>query len=188
MRLIPRPVPTTFLFAAAFVVSVLAALVAAPAIAQDTPEPPMTLERMGEIVRTIDPEAEAYGAGFQLTIDSIPIIIVADPRADRMRAMVPIRSAEGLTNEELLRVMQANFDTALDARYAVANGRLWGAFIHPLSPLEREQFISALIQTVNLARTYGTLYTGGAQTFGSGDSSELYEELFNELLNRGEEI
>ena len=156
-----------------------------PAHAQ---ERAMTLERMGAIVQTIDPEAQVFATGFQLTIEDIPIIIVSDPAADRMRAMVPIRSAEGLEPDELMRLMQANFDTALDARYAVANGRLWGTFIHPLSPLEREQFISALIQTVNLARTYGTLYSGGAQTFGGGDSNRLYQDLFNELLRKGEDI
>ena len=52
--------------------------------------------------------------------------MIADPRADRMRAMVPIRSADALEQDELLRLMQANFDSALDARYAVAQGRLWG--------------------------------------------------------------
>ena len=158
---------------------------AAPACAQ---ERAMTLERMGAIVQTIDPEAQVFATGFQLTIEDIPIIIVSDPAADRMRAMVPIRSAEGLEPDELMRLMQANFDTALDARYAVANGRLWGTFIHPLSPLEREQFISALIQTVNLARRYGTLYSGGAQTFGGCESNGLYQELFSELLRKGEDI
>lgn len=158
---------------------------AAPAYAQ---ERAMTLERMGAIVQAIDPEAQVFATGFQLTIEDIPVIIVSDPAADRMRAMVPIRSAQGLEPGELMRLMQANFDTALDARYAVANGRLWGAFIHPLSPLEREQFISALIQTVNLARTYGTLYSGGAQTFGGGDSNGLYQDLFSELLRKGEDI
>lgn len=182
-----RALPTV-MFTTALLTALFAALLALPAIAQDTSEPPMTLERMGEIVQAIDPDAQVFESGFQLTIEDIPVIIVSDPSADRMRAMVPIRSADGLAPDELMRLMQANFDTALDARYAVANGRLWGAFIHPLSPLEREQLISALIQTVNLARTYGTLYSGGAQTFGGGDSRELYEGLFSELLRRGEDI
>lgn len=168
-----------------FVVAALAAPSVGPAHAQ---EAPMTLERMGAIVQTIDPEAQVFESGFQLTIEDIPIIIVSDPAADRMRAMVPIRSSDGLSPDELMRLMQANFDTALDARYAVANGRLWGTFIHPLSPLERGQFISALIQTVNLARTYGTLYSGGAQTFGGGDSTDLYQDLLRDLLDKGEDI
>ena len=85
-------------------------------------------------------------------------------------------------------MMQANFDTALDARYAVAQGRVWGIFIHPLGALERAEFLSGLAQTVNLARTYGTLYSGGAQVFGGGDSNGIYNELFGDLLNRGQDI
>ena len=176
MRILPTLIIAAALAAYGFITSA------------DAEERPMTLERMGAIVQTIDPEAQVFATGFQLTIEDVPVIIVSDPAADRMRAMVPIRSAEGLEPDELMRLMQANFDTALDARYAVANGRLWGTFIHPLSPLEREQFISALIQTVNLARTYGTLYSGGAQTFGGGDSNGLYQDLFSEFLRKGEDI
>ncbi|WP_420013239.1 hypothetical protein [Tateyamaria sp.] len=164
------------------------------AVAQDTPnpeptaEPSMTMLRLAQIIRAIDPEATPSGNMVELTIDDIPVIVVADPVADRMRAMVPIRSAQGLTTEELMRLMQANFDTALDARYAVARGRLWGVFIHPLGPLEKDQLISALIQTVNVARTYGQTYSGGATVFGGGDSNGIYQELFEELQERGEEI
>ena len=158
--------------------------------AQDAPEtePPMTLERMGEIVRGLDENAQSADTRFLLTIADIPVVIVTDPVADRMRAMVPIRSAEGMEPEEVMRLMQANFDTALDARYAVAQGRLWAAFIHPLSPLEKDQFISALGQTVNLARTYGTLYSGGALSYGAGDSQGILRDLIEDLLKKGEEI
>ena len=144
-------------------------------------EPPMTVERLGKIVQVLDQEALFQGPTIQFTIADIPVIVVADPRADRMRAMVPIRSAEGLDSGELMRLMQANFDSALDARYAVAQGRLWGVFIHPLSPLERDQFVSGIAQTVNVARTYGQTYSGGAQVFGGGDSNGIYQELLDEL-------
>lgn len=46
-----------------------------------------------------------------------------------MRVMIPINAADVLPPEELLRLMQANFDSALDARYAIANELLWGVFI-----------------------------------------------------------
>ena len=176
---------------------VLALLIAlaAPVAAQETPEPPeveveppMTMLRLAQIIRAIDPEAQAAGNAIQFTLDDIPLVVVADPTADRMRAMVPIRSAAGLSSDELMRLMQANFDSALDARYAVAQGRLWGVFIHPLSPLEKDQLLSALVQTINVARTYGQTYSGGAITFGGGDSNGIYEELLEELLKKGEEI
>ncbi len=149
---------------------------------------PMTVERLAEIVTALDGEARVLGNAMEMTIDDVPLLIITDARADRMRAMVPIRSADGIGPEEMMRLMQANFDSTLDARYAVANGRLWGVFIHPLQALEREQFISGLVQTVNVAKTYGTLYSGGANVFGGGDSGSLYRELFEELLEKGEAL
>lgn len=154
----------------------------------DTHEPPMTFARLAQIASTIDPDAQITGNGIELTLLDIPVIIIADERADRMRALVPIRSAQDLSADELKRLMQANFDTALDARYAVAQGRLWGAFIHPLSPLQKDQFISALIQTINLARSYGQTYSGGAEVFGGGDSNKIYRELFDALRQKGQEL
>lgn len=151
-------------------------------------EPHMTLPRMAQIVLALDPEARVAGAGFEFVIDDIPVLIVTDVNANRMRAMVPIRSAEGMTPEEMQRVMQANFDSALDARYAVAQGRLWGVFIHPFRELERDQLISGLAQTVNVAKTYGTLYSSGAGQFGAGDSGNLQRELIEKLLERGQDI
>jgi len=152
------------------------------AVPETPTEPPMTMQRMADILLSIDPQATiASGRTIELTLDDIPLIIIADTVADRMRAMVPIRAADGMSNEDLLRVMQANFDTALDARYAVARGRLWATFIHPLSPLEKDQLLSALVQTINLARTYGSGFTGGAQHFGGGDSNGIYRKLFEDL-------
>lgn len=153
--------------------------------AQDSP---MTAERLVGIIQGIDPEASVTPSGVELTIEDIPVLVVFAPAADRMRAMVPIASVENVSAEEMNRMMQANFDTALDARYAVAQGRVWGVYIHPLGALERDQFLSGLAQTVNLARTYGTLYSGAAQVFGGGDSAQLYDELLRDLLDRGQDI
>lgn len=168
-------------------VFILSLLIAGPALAQEA-EPPMSRDRMSEIVTALDPDAQAMPNGFQLTIDDVPMLIVHDLVANRMRAMVPIRMADGMTPEELERVLQANFDTALDARYALANGRLWAIFIHPFRELERDQLISGLAQTVNIANTYGSLYTGGATQFGRGDSAQLQQELLERLLKKGQDI
>ena len=166
---------------------IAATLTATPLIAQDA-EPAMTLERMAEIVLALDADASITGNGFELSISDVPVLIIAAARANRMRAMVPISSVEGMTPEEMERAMQANFDSALDARYAIARGRLWGVFIHPLKELERDQLISGIAQTVNVAQTYGSLYTSGAAQFGAGDSSGLQAQLLEELLERGEDI
>ncbi|MEM9786553.1 MAG: hypothetical protein AAFY14_13500 [Pseudomonadota bacterium] len=166
----------------------LIALLTPLSVTAQEAEPHMTLPRMAEIVLALDPEARTASNSFEFQIDDIPVLIVFDVRANRMRAMVPIRSAEGMTLEEMQRVMQANFDSALDARYAVANGRLWGIFLHPFKELERDQLISGLAQTVNVAKTYGTLYSSGAGQFGAGDSGDLQRQLIEELLEKGQDI
>ncbi|SLN44886.1 polysaccharide deacetylase family protein [Pseudooctadecabacter jejudonensis] len=163
----------------------IALMGATPVFAQ---EEAMTADRLISIIVDLDPSAQPTPAGIELTLEDIPVLVVFAPGADRMRAMVPIAAVEDVTPEEMNRMMQANFDTALDARYAVAQGRVWGVFIHPLAALEREQFISGLAQTVNLARTYGTLYSGGANVFGQGDSAQIYQELFEDLIGRGQDI
>lgn len=162
-------------------------LTANPLSAQDV-SPDMTPARLLDILLALDPDTRPSGSGVELTIEDVPVLVIVDPVADRMRAMVPIRAVEGMSAEDLERVMQANFDTALDARYAVANGRLWGVYIHPLSPLRRDQLISGLGQTVNLALTYGGLFTGGALSFGGGDSVPLQRELIDRLLEKGQDI
>ncbi|MEM9061015.1 MAG: hypothetical protein AAGD13_11195 [Pseudomonadota bacterium] len=151
-------------------------------------EEPMTVERMAEIVQAVDPEAQISPSAMALTIEDIPLIVVHDVRANRMRAMTAIRSAEGIAPAELMRMMQANFDSALDARYAVAQGRLWSVFIHPLSPLGKDELLEGLGQVVNLALTYGSTYTSGAITFGGGDSNEIHRKLIDDLLKKGEPI
>ena len=54
-------------------------------------------------------------------------MVITDENADRMRIIVPVTAAEVVSEDLLVRVMQANFDSALDARYAIAKDTLWSA-------------------------------------------------------------
>ncbi|MEL6766195.1 MAG: hypothetical protein AAFP17_03375 [Pseudomonadota bacterium] len=151
----------------------------------------MTLETIGTIVRRLDAEAQGTPDGrmLQFTIRETVLLFVSDPTHNRMRLMTPIRLAEGLTEEELIRMSQANFDSALDARYAIARGTLWSVFIHPLRELEERQFIAAIGQVVNAATSYGSSYSSGLLSFGGGDSNTLRQrELIDELLKQGQPI
>lgn len=163
-----------------------------PAEAETTPEsaaePAMTLDRLDTIIRALDPEAQTNGAVWQLTIEGVQILVVTDASVDRMRAIAPVTRSEEVTTEQMMRMMQANFDSALDARYAIAKDVLWSAFIHPLSPLEKDQLISGLGQVVNLAQSFGTLYASGGMIYGGGDSGDLQRALIEDLLKKGEDI
>ncbi|MDZ7708902.1 MAG: hypothetical protein U5K36_01310 [Roseovarius sp.] len=155
---------------------------------QGAPEPDMTLDRLDAIIRALDPEAQSNGTVWQFAVGEVQVLVVTDESADRMRAMTPVARSTDIPPEQMTRMMQANFDSALDARYAIANDVLWSAYIHPLAPLQKDQLISGVGQVVNLAQSYGTLYSSGAMLYGGGDSGALQRALIDELLKKGEEI
>jgi len=148
----------------------------------------MTLEKMIEIVKAIDEDAEIAGPSMQLTISETRVTIITDPANNRMRAFVPIKTLDGVNQQILYRMLQANFDSALDARYAIAKGYILSVYIHPLKELDKNEFIEGLGQVVNLVKTYGGAFTSGAMTFGGGDSNALHRQLIDDLLKKGEEI
>lgn len=150
----------------------------------DKPAGPMTAARLGELVQIVDADAGHQGNSWQFTFQGRPIILVFDEKADRMRMFTPIGPEAELAPELMRRMLQANFDSALDARYAVANEMIWGVFIHPLSTLDDDQFASALIQIFNVATSFGSTFSSGLFTYGGGDSVEENRKLLEELQKR----
>ncbi len=145
----------------------------------------MNNDRLQKIIRRVDPEYTGQPGHWQLRVANVTVRVITDQKNDRMRIVIPIRKADELSEEELYRVLQANYDTALDARYAIAQNILWGTFIHPFSTLTDEDFLSGLGQTINIATTYGETYSSGVLSFGGGDSGNLIEKELIEELKRG---
>lgn len=146
----------------------------------------MTAERLAELIIRVDDEAVLEGATWFFHVEGLEVAVVYDVGADRMRIIMPIGSADELDEENLLRMMQANFDSALDARYAVAQGTLWGVFIHPLSTLTSEEFLVGLGQTANVVISYGSSYSSGLFIYGNGDSAEIERQRLIEKLKRAD--
>ncbi len=131
-----------------------------------------------KIDKTIKRETNVW----QFELAKRQVIVITDPVAERMRIMVPIVEASKLDQELLTRLMQANFDSALDARYAIASDLLWGTFIHPLTSLDEKGFVSGLAQAIAVAENFGGSFSSGAIVFGGGDSTKLQEQELLELL------
>lgn len=144
-----------------------------PAALAEPSSAPMTGERLHELIKRIDEDARLDGTVVEFEVEGMPLVLVFDETADRMRLMSPVRKLDELEEGQLLRVMQANFDSALDARYAVANDVLWSIFVHPLASLSEEQFVVAIGQTINVVLTYGSSYSSGVFIFNGGDSGEI---------------
>ncbi len=152
----------------------VALLWSANAMAQNDAAAPMTIERLDQLITALDGvegEIDSQGGAWRFVYRGYPVYIFTDVSADRMRIMVPVVESEALRKDVLFRLLQANFDTAMDARYAIAQEMLWSIFLHELSPLSDDQFHSGFLQAVTLAATFGTDYSSGAWRFGGGDST-----------------
>ncbi|GMQ95560.1 MAG: hypothetical protein BMS9Abin14_007 [Gammaproteobacteria bacterium] len=146
-------------------------------------ESPMNNQRLGALIQRIDENAEG-GTGFwRATVAGRTITVITDENADRMRIISPVARADNLDPALMLRMLQANFDTALDARYSVAKGVLWSLYLHPLAALSDEQFLAGIGQVVNLAASYGSTYSSGGLSFGGGDSNDLIQQLLDKGLS-----
>ncbi|MGF1544344.1 MAG: hypothetical protein ACFB00_07585 [Parvularculaceae bacterium] len=145
-------------------------------------------ERLRSIVARVDPAAAFTETGASFTVSGTPVLFVHDVNANRMRLMSPAANVAEVGADELMRLMQANFESALDARYGVASGIVWSTFIHPLSTLSSEEFVSGLGQVVNLVNSYGGSYNSGVFSFGGGDNANEGRQLLDELEDKAEEI
>jgi len=152
----------------------------------------MTNARLQSIIAGIDKEYRGDLGYWQFNAQDTIATVITDERANRMRVVVQVGPAENVDEELLYRMMQANFDTALDARYAITNGNIFSTFIHPLAELSDAQFISGVAQSIALAHSFGDSYNSGALRFGGGDSAateqELYERIIEQFNSLGESI
>lgn len=149
-----------------------------------TPEVAAVLESMDEVIKALDAGAERTGNRWQFTLQDRVMLVVTDTTAGRMRIITPVALIADLPEGAMERLMQANFDTALDARYAVAQNLVWGAFIHPLDTLTQRDFASGILQTHAIGESFGTTFSSGAISYGGGDSNAIYENQLKALLEQ----
>lgn len=149
----------------------------------------MTNVRLEALIKRVDKNAKGQLGFWSLIIEDVEVQVITDQSSNRMRIISPILKTRNLDEKILYRLMQANFDTVLDVRYAIANGILWSTFIHPLKQLNDEDFLVGLGQTVNSVITYGSTYSSGLLSFHGGDSEAiLRRDLIETLKKKGKAI
>ena len=144
----------------------------------DTPEPtacdeppasattPMTLDQAAAHIRSHTSDVVGEANVWEFTVDGVRMAFVGDVNADRMRIVAPIARTADLDPALWVRMMEANFHTALDARYSTSDGTVFATFIHPLSPLSIPELEAAMSQVALLARTFGTTFSSTDLVFG----------------------
>jgi len=154
---------------------------------QPRPPTPMNLADLGTIITRLDAKVENPRPGFwRFTVAGASVIAVGDDTYDRLRILVAIQSAKELSQAELMQITKSNFDTALDARYAISQDILWAIYVHPIKSLNAKQFITAIGQTVNLAKSYGNGYSSGGILFDGGDDKDIERnKMIEDLIIKG---
>ena len=133
----------------------------------------MDNEQLGTLIQEqADQVHEAVPGRWQFDYFGRVLIVLTDQTANRMRIITPVVEVDELDAQAVVTCLSANFDRALDARYAINGEYLWSAFIHPLRELEESQVVDALMQVATLAVTYGTNFSSSGLTFGAPAEEE----------------
>lgn len=128
----------------------------------------ITPQQMQEKIVSVGADGiKAQGNLIEFNFKGMNMAVIFDKNADRMRLVSPIIEMNKLSNDVLLQSLEANYHSALDARYAVSDGIMWSVFIHPLSDLSIVLFESAISQVAIARATFGQEYTSGALVFPS---------------------
>ncbi len=127
-----------------------------------------SIENYGESV-------ESEGNLISFMYKGVNLYCVFDKNADRMRLVSPIVEVKNVPPEALIIALQANYHTVLDARYAIGDGIVYSAFIHPLSPLTEKELQSAIRQVSTAAHTFGDQYTSGELSFPGASQNQQTE-------------
>ena len=128
----------------------------------------MTNQRLDELIKDNAQNVQGQLGYWQLNISGRDLLVITDATHNRMRIMSPVTAQDQLDKDELTRLLEANFGSALDAKYALRDGTLWSVFTHPLGELTDEQFLDCLAQVFNLANNFGQSYASSNLIFGGG--------------------
>jgi hypothetical protein len=129
----------------------------------------MTLEQINLVLRSRYADLRKNGeARWQVTINGFKLMVAADRESDRVRIMIPVAQVDQPDSAVFRRLLEANFSSALDARYAIHGDILWAVYVAPMAALPEHLLDAALNQVLELARTTGTSYTASPPNLGLG--------------------
>ena len=127
---------------------------------------PMTQARMEQIFGDQVDAIEGPSGAIRTIVDEVEIYLISDPTNDRMRLLARVADVNRVDPRIVNVLLQANFYRTLDARYAVSEGIVFSAYLHPISTLSRAELISGFDQVLALAKNFGTTYSSGKLDFG----------------------
>ncbi len=125
----------------------------------------MTNQKLEQIINSTTDSIEGSTGRWQFKINDVIFICLTDSTNNRMRIISPIAEASAIDDDAIRASMIANFHTALDVKYAIADNILWSAYIHPLKELTEDQVIDAISQVYYANVNFGTTYASTSLIF-----------------------
>lgn len=104
--------------------------------------------------------------------EQVQVYVFSDETHDRLRVMAPVGELRELDPRVLQVLLQANYDRALDAKYALRGNEVWAVAVHPLATLAADDFASFLDQVVKLVHNTGTTYASSDLVFRSAPGDQ----------------
>jgi len=138
--------------------------------------PLMSQLEMEKIVKQTASSSKGGKGVVKFIYNNVQMTLISDVKHDRMRIISAVKKFQTLSAEQIDEILKSNFHKSLDARYAVSNGILYSAYIHPLSSLRKKQITSAMLQVSNLSKSFGHEYSSGVLRFG-GDKKKEQEKV-----------
>jgi len=136
----------------------------------------MTTDSISKILDSYLTEVEGQPGFWRGVRDEVQLFVFSDDSHDRMRIMAPIGEVKEMQPELLQVLLQANYDRALDARYAMRGQEVWSVSVHPLATLAPDDFADFLDQVVRLVKNTGSSYASSDLVFGGGVSEDDDDE------------
>lgn len=122
---------------------------------------------MGKLLDSYLQELDGQPGFWRGMRGEVPVFVFSDDDHDRMRIMSPIGVVEELDPDLLHVLLQANYDRALDARYAMRGNELWSVVVHPLATLATDDLPSLFDQVVLLVQNTGSTFASTELVFKS---------------------
>jgi len=132
----------------------------------------MSNEKMGTILESVADSIQGNNGQWQFKIKDVFFMCVTDTNHNRMRIISPITEAKQLDEKLKSAALVANFHSALDVKYAIADDVLWSVFIHPLKELSEAQVRNAVKQVYAANITFGTTFSSTDLVFPGGSQKK----------------
>ena len=148
----------------------------------------MTTSAIGKLLDSYLTELEGQDGFWRGVRDDVQLFVLSDDSHDRMRIMAPIGELKDAETKVLQLLLEANYDRALDAKYAMRGNEVWSVSVHPLATLAPDDFASFLDQVVRLVKNTGSTYASSDLVFGAGQSDPTDgEDEDEDVLDDGDE-